>query len=174
VIVTVLGSLAAAVLGAPRVYFAMARDGLFLSGLAAVHPRFGTPARAVALQALLACGLILSGTFDQILAYFVLAAVAFLALTVGAVLVVRRRPPPPQDYRTPGYPVTPLLFLVPAAGLLVLLALSNPVGSLVGVAVVALGVPVSYLVLRRGARYPAEAVDSGGPAQGNAGNVVPP
>ena len=174
VIVTVLGSLAAAVLGAPRVYFAMARDGLFLSGLAAVHPRFGTPARAVALQAFLACGLILSGTFDQILAYFILPAVAFLALTIGAVLVVRRRPPPPQDYRTPGYPVTPLLFLVPAAGLLVLLALSNPVSSFVGVAVVALGVPVSYVVLRRGARYPAEAVDSGGPAQGNVGNVAPP
>jgi APA family basic amino acid/polyamine antiporter len=75
-------------------------------------------------------------------------AVAFLALTVAALLVLRRRAPAPAAYRTPGYPVTPLLFLVPIGCLLALLLLNDPVRALLGVAVMALGIPV-YLLLRR-------------------------
>jgi APA family basic amino acid/polyamine antiporter len=150
VIVAILGSLASFVMGAPRVYYAMARDGLFLPAIAAVHPRFGTPARAIALQAALASVLVLSGTFDQILAYFFFAVVAFLALTIGAVYVLRWRSPPPADYRIPGYPVTPLLFLIPIAFLLVLLAVASPDRSLLGAGVVLAGIPVYYLIFRRG------------------------
>jgi APA family basic amino acid/polyamine antiporter len=150
VVLAVLGSLSSLMLGAPRVYYAMARDGLFLPGVAAVHPRFGTPARAILLQAGLACVLAASGTFEQILGYFFFAVVAFVALTVAAVYVLRRRPATSLAYRTPGYPVTPLLFLVPIVFLLVLLALGNPVRSLLGVGVVALGVPMYHLGFRRG------------------------
>jgi APA family basic amino acid/polyamine antiporter len=150
VIVAILGSLTSFVMGAPRVYYAMARDGLFLPAMAAVHPRFGTPARAIALQAVLASVLLISGTFDQILAYFFFSVVAFLALTIGAVFVLRWRSPPPPEYRIPGYPLTPLLFLIPVAGLLVLLALDSPAQSLLGAGVVVAGVPVYYLVFRRG------------------------
>jgi APA family basic amino acid/polyamine antiporter len=146
VIVAVLGTLTSILMGAPRVYYAMARDGLFLPGVAAVHPRFGTPARAIAVQAALACVLVVSGTFDQILGYFMFATVAFLGLTIAALFVLRRQPGPAPAYRTPGYPVTPLLFLVSVVGLLILLAGENTVQTLIGVAVVMLGVPVYFLV----------------------------
>jgi len=136
-------------MGSPRVYYAMARDGLFLPGVAAVHPRFGTPARAIALQAVLASLLVISGTFGQILAYFLFTAVAFLALTIAAVFVMRRHAPAPSAYRIPCYPVPPLLFLALSVTLLILLALDAPVRALLGVSVVALGVPVYLLVFRR-------------------------
>jgi basic amino acid/polyamine antiporter, APA family len=148
VIVAVLGTLTSILMGAPRVYYAMARDGLFLPGVAAVHPRFGTPARAIAVQAALACLLVVWGTFDQILAYFLFAAVAFLGLTIAALFVLRRQPGPAPAYRTPGYPVTPLLFLVSVVCLLILLALANPIQTLIGMAVVMLGVPVYLVVFR--------------------------
>ena len=148
VIASVLGSLAAMTLAAPRVYYAMARDGLFLPGLAAVHPRFGTPARAIALQAALAAALVASGSFDQILAYFVVPTVAFLALIVGSVYVLGDGDDRPAA-RVPGYPVTPLLFLVPVAPVLVLLALDRPAHALLGVGVVALGLPVFHLAFPR-------------------------
>jgi basic amino acid/polyamine antiporter, APA family len=154
VIVAVLGSLTSIIMGSPRVYYAMARDGLFLPGVATVHPRFGTPARAIALQAVLACVLVASGTFDQILAYFFFTAVAFLALIIMAVIVLRWRSPTTTAYQTLGYPITPLLFLVLVGILLILLALDNPVRALLGVCVVALGVPVYRLVFRRGKPRP--------------------
>jgi basic amino acid/polyamine antiporter, APA family len=149
VIIAVLGSLIGVIMAAPRVYYAMARDGLFLPGIAVLHPRFGTPARAIAVQAVLSVVLVLSGTFDEILAYFVFVAVLFLALTITGLFVLRRRLPAFGGYRTSGYPATPLLFLVPTLGLLVLLALGNPVRVSIGVAIVILGVPVYYLMFRK-------------------------
>lgn len=139
VITSVLGSLAGIMLASPRVYFAMARDGLFVPALAALHPRFGTPARAIAVQAVMASLLVASGSFEQVLAYFIFATVAFLALTVAA--VYRLRPGTPET-SLPGYPITPLAFLVPALGLLVLLAMDNPARALLGLGIVALGIPV--------------------------------
>ena len=124
---------------APRVYFAMARDGLFPAAAAAVHPRFGTPARAIGAQALLASVLVLFGTFDSIVAYFIFVTVAFIGLTVAAVFVLHRRD---AAWREPGHPWPALIFLCMVGGLLVLLALNNPLQAALGVAVVALGVPV--------------------------------
>jgi APA family basic amino acid/polyamine antiporter len=149
VAVAVLGSLSSFVLSAPRVYYAMARDGLFFSGIAAVHPRLGTPVRAIALQAILACVLALSGTFNEILATFFFVVVAFLALAIGSLFVLRRRSVAVPAYLAPLYPVTPLLFLIPITVLLVVLALSNTVRVFLGLVVVALGVPVYYLLFRR-------------------------
>jgi basic amino acid/polyamine antiporter, APA family len=161
VIVAVLGSLTSFMMGSPRVYYAMARDGLFLPGVARLHPRFGTPARAIALQAVLASLLAVSGTFDQILGYFFFTVIAFLALTIAAVFVLRGRSPTPSAYQTPGYPVTPLLFLVPIFFILILLAMDSPVRASLGVAVVALGVPVYWLVFRRSKLLPVVSLSSG-------------
>jgi basic amino acid/polyamine antiporter, APA family len=158
VILVILGSLTGVIMGAPRVYYAMARDGLFFRAIAAVHPHFGTPARAIALQAGLACALVVSGTFDQILAYFFFAAVLFVELTIAAVFMLRRRPIEPADYRAPWYPVTPLAFLIPIAFVLVLLAAADPVRALLGVVVVLLGLPVYQLVYRGGP--PADRAES--------------
>ncbi len=148
VIVAVLGSLAAVIMSAPRVYFAMARDGLFIPAAAAIHPRFGTPARAIALQAVLASLLVLLGNFNQIISYFFFVVVIFLALTIAGLFVLRRKHPG-AAYLTPGYPITPIIFLVLVVLLLVLLGSGNPKQSFLGVGIVALGAPVYYLFFRR-------------------------
>ena len=148
VVVSVLGSLTAVLMTAPRVYYAMARDRLFFSGAASIHPRLGTPARAIAIQATLACLLIGLGTFQEIIAYFVFITVIFIGLTVAAVFVLRRRKET-SSYLAPGFPVTPVIFLVLVAILLVLLAGSHPKQALLGTAVVALGLPVYEFVVRR-------------------------
>jgi APA family basic amino acid/polyamine antiporter len=148
VIVAVLGSLAAVVISAPRVYFAMARDGLFFPGAASVHPRFGTPARAIMIQAALATVLVLVGTFNTIISYFVFVVVIFVALTVVALFVLRRRAPDRVCFRAPGYPLTPIVFLFLIALLLFLLGGHNPLQAGLGVGVVAAGLPVYYLLFR--------------------------
>jgi APA family basic amino acid/polyamine antiporter len=148
VIVAVMGSIAGIVMSAPRVYYAMAQDGLFFQGAASVHARFGTPARAIMIQAALASALVLSGTFDEIISYFIFVVVIFLALTVAAVFVLRRKGQPASAYRTPGYPVTPAVFLLLTALLLVLIAGNDPWRALLGVAVVAAGLPVYYFIFR--------------------------
>jgi basic amino acid/polyamine antiporter, APA family len=148
VIVAVMGSLAAVVMSAPRVYFAMARDGLFIPAAAAIHPGYGTPARAIIIQATLASLLVLVGTFNTIISYFVFVVVIFIALTVAALFVLRRGAPGGVGYRAPGYPVTPIIFLILIALLLLLLGGHNPLQAILGVAVVALGLPIYYLLFR--------------------------
>jgi basic amino acid/polyamine antiporter, APA family len=152
VIVAVLGSLTAVVMSAPRVYVAMARDGLFIPALAAIHPRFETPARAIALQAVLASLIVLRGNFDQIVSYFVFVVVIFLALTVGGLFVLRRKEQVKPEYLAPGYPVTPIIFLALIVVLLALLGSNNPKQSLLGVGVVSISLPVYYLLFRRPVR----------------------
>jgi APA family basic amino acid/polyamine antiporter len=148
VIVAVMGSLVAVTMSAPRVYFALARDGLFIPAAAAIHPRYGTPARAIMVQAMLASLLVLVGTFNTIISYFIFVVVIFIALTVGALFVLRRKAPDAITYRTPGYPATPIIFLVSIVLLLFLLGGHNPKQALLGVGVVALGLPVYYLLFR--------------------------
>jgi APA family basic amino acid/polyamine antiporter len=149
VVVAVLGSLAAVVMSAPRVYFAMARDGLFVPAVAAIHPRFETPALAIALQAGLASVLVLAGSFNEIISYFIFVVIVFVALTIVALFKLRRRGSGPAGYATPGYPVTPIVFLVLIALLLVLLGGNNPKQAFLGVGVVLLGLPFYYFVFRR-------------------------
>jgi len=148
VVVSVLGSLTAIIMTAPRVYYAMAADGLFFEAAASIHPRFGTPARAITLQAGLASLLIALGTFQQIIAYFIFVTVIFIGLTVAALFTLRRRLSD-STYRAPGYPVTPLLFLSLVVLLLILIAGNDPTQALLGVAVVGLGLPVYELTVRK-------------------------
>ncbi|HSK65192.1 MAG TPA: amino acid permease, partial [Pyrinomonadaceae bacterium] len=147
VVVAVLGSLAAVVMSAPRVYFAMARDGLFIPAVAAIHPRFETPALATALQASLASVLVAVGTFNDIISYFVFVVIVFVALTVLALFKFRRRSED-AGFLTPGYPVTPIIFLVLIALLLVLIGSGNPKQAALGVVVVSLGWPVYQFLFR--------------------------
>jgi APA family basic amino acid/polyamine antiporter len=161
VVIAVLGSLAAILLAAPRVYYAMARDGVFLRAVAAVHPRLRTPARAIGVQVALACLLVAVGSFEDIVAYFVFITVVFVALTVAGLYRLPR--PAKGAYRVPGYPVTPLGFLALLAVLLVLLAVGRPLQAALGTAVVALGIPVYLLITsarRRGAAVGAPLEDS--------------
>jgi APA family basic amino acid/polyamine antiporter len=149
VVVAVLGSLAGVVMSAPRVYFAMARDGLFIPAASSIHPRYGTPARAIVIQAALASLLVLFGSFGEIISYFIFVVVIFIALTVAALFALRHKHPAADAYLTPGYPLTPIIFLLLIILLLLLLGANNPRQSLLGVAVVATGLPFYYLVFRR-------------------------
>ena len=165
VVVAVAGSLLALLMALPRVYYAMARDGVFFKAVAHVHPRFGTPTRAILTQAALAGVLVLLGTFQKILSYFIFVTVAFLALTVAGLIVLRRREGA-AAYPTPGYPFTPALFLILVVVLLVLLAGHDPRQAALGVGIVALGIPL-YLLLFRGRpthnRKPTDDLDSHSP-----------
>jgi APA family basic amino acid/polyamine antiporter len=137
----------------PRLFFAMARDGLFLSQLARVHPRFGTPAAAIVSTAIWSSVLVLSGSFEQLLTYVVFMSWLWFALAALAIFAYRRREPDaPRPFRTPGYPLTPILFIVAALVIVLNTVISQPVQSLIGLAIALLGIP-AYLWWR--ARQPA-------------------
>ena len=148
VVIAVVGSLASFTMSAPRVYFAMARDRLFFPSAARIHTRFGTPARAIIIQASLASLLVLLGNFEQIVSYFIFVVVLFIALAVAALFLLRREGRP-AAFMAPLYPATPIVYLGLSALLLFLLASNNPKQALLGVAVVALGLPFYYLLFRR-------------------------
>jgi APA family basic amino acid/polyamine antiporter len=139
---------------APRVYYAMANDRVFFSRLAAVHPRFGTPAFAIGASSAWAIVLAATGTFEQLLTYVVFAGWIFYALGAMSIFVYRRRRPAlPRPFSVPGYPVTPLLFVLAAAAIVVNTIVTQPGRASVGIAVVLAGVPV-YLIWRKQAPSP--------------------
>jgi basic amino acid/polyamine antiporter, APA family len=148
VVVAVAGSLAAVLLSAPRVYLAMARDGIFPERLVRYDPARGTAAGATLIQVAVAAALVLLGTFDQILAYFVPGAVFFLGLSAAALIRLPRPAPEAVVFRVPGHPMPLLLFLTLITGMLLLFAVGQPVQTLAGALVVAAGIPVSFLVTR--------------------------
>ena len=139
-------------LTAPRLYYAMARDGVFFSQLAKVSPRFGTPAVAVTAIAVWSALLALSGTFEQLLTYVVFTGWIFYGLGGLSVFVYRRtRADSPRPFRVPGYPVTPALFVASAALLVLDTVRTQPGRALIGLGAVLIGTPAFYF-WRRAAR----------------------
>ncbi|MGH7495878.1 MAG: amino acid permease [bacterium] len=132
-------------LTASRVYYAMAADGVFFRRLGEVHARFGTPALAVAWSSLLAIVMAATGTFEQLLTYVVFAGWMFYALGAAGIFVYRRRHPDwPRPFRVPGYPFTPVLFMLSALAIVANTIISQPGRALVGLAVVFLGAPAFF------------------------------
>jgi len=149
VVLCVLGSLAAKLMSAPRVYFAMAEDGLFLKSVALVHPRFGTPIAAILIVGAISSLLVAEGSFQQIIAYFIFVAVVFLGLTVAGLFMVRNRQEDAGPaILTPGYPATPIAFLLLVLLLMALIIGHSPREPLIGSCVVLAGLP-AYAVFRR-------------------------
>ena len=156
VMIAILGTLGAVIVTAPRVSYAMARDGYLPASIGRLHPRFGTPVRAIALQAMLACVVVGLATFDAILGYFIFITVAFEALTVACLYRLPR--PEAGAFRVPGYPWTPLLFQLMLASIMVVLAAGRPFEAALGTGIVALGYPVYRLLISpRAARLAEEA-----------------
>lgn len=149
VVVAVAGSLAAALLGAPRVYLAMARDRLFPQRLARFDPNRGTVPGSTIVQVVLASALALVASFGDVLGYFVPCAVFFLGLSAASVLVLPRPEARGDVFVAPLHPLPIVLFLVMVSCVLVLFALGQPRQTLLGALVVVLGVPVSWLVVPR-------------------------
>jgi basic amino acid/polyamine antiporter, APA family len=150
VIICLVGSLSALIILAPRLYYAMANDGLFLKAVARTHPRFGTPANAIAIQGSIASLLVLLGNFEQIISYAIFIVVFFLGLTVSGLFILRTRQQADESVvLTPGYPATPVVFLLLVATMLILVAVRTPRGALMGVVVVLAGLPVYEILQRR-------------------------
>jgi APA family basic amino acid/polyamine antiporter len=138
------------ILAGPRVYFAMARDGMFVRGAGRVHPRFHTPATAIVAQSVWSSVLVLSGTLSQLVSYTGFAVVLFSAIAVVALFVLRRRDRGSRrQFSAIGYPWAPALFVVASAVMLGNEVWRNPLPTLMGSALIALGVPAYFFVRAR-------------------------
>ena len=149
VLVSVFGCISATVISGPRVFYAMAKDGLFFRRIASVHPRHRTPAQAILWQCIWSSALCLSGTYDQLYTFVIFAAVLFYALAGASVIVLRRRHPEwPRPYRTWGYPVTPIVYVGVCVVVLGYTLVNQPVESGWGLAILGCGLP-AYFYWRR-------------------------
>ena len=142
----VAGSLAAVLLGAPRVYLAMARSGVFPARLVHFDARRQAAPLATLVQVSLACLLVMLGSFDQILGYFVPAAVFFLGLSAAAILFLPRPAADGAVFRAPWHPLPIIVFLALVVVMVVLFAMGRPVQTLMSAAVIAIGIPLSRFV----------------------------
>jgi APA family basic amino acid/polyamine antiporter len=146
ILVSIFSATNGLTISAPRVYFAMAQDGLFFRTLAQVHPQYGTPAVSIIAGTVWAMVLAASGTFEQLLTYVVFVGWIFYALGAACVFVLRRtRPDADRPFRVPGYPWTPLLFIVAAVALVANTIVTQPGRAAAGISVVLLGLPVYYI-----------------------------
>lgn len=147
----------ALILSGARVYYAMARDGLFFSSASVLHPRYRTPHVALVAQSAWACVLCLSGTYSQLLEYMVFASLLFYVLTACALFALRlRRPELVRPVRAIGYPWLPAFFLLLTAALSVNLLIQKPQYTWPGLVIIALGIPM-FLLRPRGAGARAAA-----------------
>jgi APA family basic amino acid/polyamine antiporter len=149
VLVSVFSAANGLALTGPRMYFAMGRDGVFFRALGEVHPRFGTPAVAIAAGGVWAAVLTLWGSFEQLLTYVVFASWLFAALAAASIFALRRRrPEATRPFRVPGYPVTPALFILAASAIVANTVVARPAQALAGLGIVLIGTP-AYLFWRR-------------------------
>ncbi len=141
--ISILGAINSVIMTAPRIYFAMARDGLFFPMAAEVHPRFKAPANSILIQAAWSCVLVISGSFSQLLTYTVVAMLTFSIMTGLANLLLRRTQPTlSRPYKTHGSPWVPVVFVACHVLILTNTIATSPKESWWGLAIVARGVPV--------------------------------
>jgi basic amino acid/polyamine antiporter, APA family len=164
VMISTLGTVNANTLGTSRVFYAMSNDGLFFKGIDRVHPKYRTPSRSLAVQAVWACVLTLTGTFDQLFTYVIFAGWMFYTLGAAAVFVFRKRYPDlPRLYRVPGYPVIPILFMLTATWFVANTFVRQTADSMVGILLVFSGIPF-YLYWRaqnkKANRVPVSGLDA--------------
>jgi amino acid transporter len=149
VAISTFGALIATMLVAPRVFFAMAADGLFFRAMARVHPRYGTPHVSILLCATLGVAFVLTRTFEQLADTFVLSIWPFYGLAVLGLYRLRRRSDLPRPYLVPGYPVLPAVFIAGVVYLVGNAIVADPRLTGATFTIVAAGVPVYYMFFRR-------------------------
>jgi basic amino acid/polyamine antiporter, APA family len=150
ILVSIFSAAHSITLTSPRVYYAMAKDGLFFRRLAEIHPRFGTPAFAIATTAFWASVLTITGTFEQLLTYVVFVGWIFYALAAASIFVYRRRSQgEPLAYRVPGYPWTPLAFIATVCAFVVNTIVAQPARAAIGIGVVLAGAPAYFIWRKR-------------------------
>ena len=139
-------SLSAFIIIGPRVYYSMAKDGLFFKSVAKIHSRFQVPSNSILLQCLIAVILALSGTFEQVLTYMGFALGIFPVLTIAGVFKMRKNNP--QALKLPGYPFTQIIYLIVGIMILVLSFLERPMESSIASLTVIVGIPAYYFFKR--------------------------
>jgi basic amino acid/polyamine antiporter, APA family len=143
--ISIFAALNGSILSGSRVPFAMARDGLFFKRVGFVHPQHRTPSVSILALSAWACLLVLSGRYDQLYTYVIFASVILYGMATAAVVVLRfKRPDMPRPYRTIGYPVVPIVFVLGIASLVISTLLKSPVESLIGLGLIALGLPFYF------------------------------
>jgi APA family basic amino acid/polyamine antiporter len=149
ILLSITGAANGNLLTAPRVFYAMASDGVFFRQFARVHPRFVTPYVSILATGAWAAVLSLSGTFEQLAAYVIFGQWIFFGLTVAGVMILRhRRPDVPRPYRTWGYPFTPIVFIAAALFISINSLIAQPLNALAGLGIILAGIP-AYLYWRR-------------------------
>jgi APA family basic amino acid/polyamine antiporter len=146
VVLSTAGSLTGIILTGPRLYYAMARDGLAPRAVSMVHPRYRTPGVAIVAQAVVSCVLAATGVYRQLFTRVVYTEWLFFALMAAGLFVLRRRPGYQPAYRTWGYPLVPLVFIAASLGIVVHQLFADPREALIGLGLVAIGVPAYYLL----------------------------
>lgn len=151
IFISVFGTAGIYTMSAPRIYYAMARDGVFFKKVAEVHPKYKAPTFAILSQTAWAILLILSGTFYELITYVAFTDWIFFALAGASVFLFRRRRPEAErPYKTLGYPLTPLFFVAVSLWFVLNTLVGAPVQALAGLGFLATGVPVYYLWKRAG------------------------
>jgi len=148
--ISIFAALNGSILTGSRVPYAMAADGLFFKAVAQVHPEYRTPGISILAISSWAAILVLSGRYDQLFTYVIFASWILYGMTTAAVLVLRRtKPEMPRPYRTFGYPVVPIVFVLSALGLVISTLFHSPRESMLGLAIVFAGAPFYYYWSKR-------------------------
>ena len=160
IMISITGALNGSILTGARVPFAMARDGLFFSNQGRLNEKSRVPVWSLIIQAVIASALALLGTFDQLTNYVVFASWIFYGLTTASVFVLRRKMPnAPRPYRTLGYPVMPVVFVLVAIWLIVNTLQTNPVEAAAGIVLIAIGLPLYFFFRGRNPIPPSDDAD---------------
>ncbi|MBV9768950.1 MAG: amino acid permease, partial [Bryobacterales bacterium] len=143
--ISIFAALNGSILSGSRVPFAMARDGLFFHNLARIHPEHRTPSVSIVVLSAWACLLVLSGRYDQLYTYVIFASAILYGMATASVIVLRfRRPDMPRPYRTLGYPMVPIAFVLGIACLIASTLRSSPRESILGLLLICLGLPFYF------------------------------
>lgn len=147
VLVSSVGALTGIILAGPRVYYAMAEDGLLFKWFGTLHPRYGTPHRAIVLQGIWAATLAATGTFRALFTRVVYTEWIFFALVAVGLILLRRRDRAgvTRQYSMPGYPVLPFVFIIASLAVVAGALAANPMDSIIGLSLVLAGIPVYFL-----------------------------
>ena len=152
IMISIFGCLSATIIYGPRVYYAMAKDRSFFKSMAYIHPRYRVPSKALVGQAIWSSLLCLSGTYKGLFEYVVFALVIFFALTGFAVIVLRfKQPDRKRPYKTWGYPVIPLFFVIVNLAVFFNIVINQPLKSTIGLIMLGIGIP-AFLYWKKKAR----------------------
>jgi len=150
ILISTFGCCNGLILAGARVYYAMAKNGLFFRGAGQLHPKYHTPAHSLLMQCVWTCILCISGSYGQLLDYIIFAVLVFYILTIAGLFVLRvKRPSEPRPYRAIGYPVLPAIYILMAVFIDVVLLRYKPQYTWPGLIIVLLGIPAYFLWSKR-------------------------